>query len=288
MHGPRSVAGRDDRLWHDILFPTLRRLIDLGYFSLTVRGAELVPREGQVLFVDNHAGWFPFDAFFLNLAISDHVGRDRIPYTATLDLALQTPVLGPILTKLGGLPASWFRRPERLPAEVQSCAMFPEGSAGNCKPFWNAYRMREWNRSFLRYALLRRALIVPVAIVGGEESMPVAWELKALKGWLGTAVPIPLAPVPLPTAWEIVFHAPIDVSNKPSKVHRELAEQIRQLVQDTLDERTQTRRLGRLSAFLSKERWSRGPSEEAAAMGAPVPEAEVAAQRERSLVAGGR
>src|SRR5271166_5140599 len=127
MTAPAIRDGRDNRLWSETIFPAMRALIRLGYFSFEVVGAELVPRGEPLLFVDNHSGWFPMDAFFVNLAIHDHVSPDLLPFTATLDAALAAPILGGLLSRLGGLPASAFTRPERLPDWVASCAMFPEG-----------------------------------------------------------------------------------------------------------------------------------------------------------------
>ena len=47
----------------------LRKLLQVGYFDLGVEGAEHLPRRGPVVYVANHAGWFPLDAFFVGLAI---------------------------------------------------------------------------------------------------------------------------------------------------------------------------------------------------------------------------
>jgi 1-acyl-sn-glycerol-3-phosphate acyltransferase len=256
---------RDNRLWREKIFPAMRALGKVGYFPFTVQGQENVPRGEPLLFVDNHSGWFPMDAFFVNLAIHDHVSPDLVPFTATLDSALAAPVLGSLLQKLGGLPASAFVRPERLPAWVNSCAMFPEGAMGNTKPFWHAYRMRPWHRGFVRYALARKAKIVPVAVLGAEESLPVAGRLEALRPLLRAAFPVPIVPLPLPARWEVVFLEPVDLATdtrfgKPSMTDsaygQRVADGIRAMVQAVLDARTTTRPIATLSRWVEE----RGPA----------------------------
>lgn len=193
------------------LVPLARALFKIGYFALEVEGAEHVPADGRAVFAANHAGWFPLDAFFLSIALSERLGPERAPVFAAADAALAAPVLGPFLRAAGALPASHFRRPERLPAGIGAVGIFPEGVAGNTKPFWKAYQMARWNRGFIRVAAALDAPIVPVAIVGGEECVPVAWTVKALEPWVGSIFGLPLSPIPLPTRWKVTFHAPVAV-----------------------------------------------------------------------------
>src|SRR5574340_1227750 len=191
------------------LFPPMRRLVAGGYFRFEVEGLEHVPREGRVVHAQNHAGWFPLDAFFLTFAVAEAYGIRRAPFFATQDAALAAPVLGPFLRRFGAVPASWFRRPEKLPDAIEACGIFPEGVRGNCKPFWEAYRMRDWNRGFVRVAIARDAVIVPAAVLGGEECLPVGWTVRLLEPVIGSLLPLPLTPIPLPTRWKIIFHPPV-------------------------------------------------------------------------------
>ena len=165
--------------------------------------------------------------------------------------------MGPFLRRLGGLPASAFRHPERLPAEFESFGICPEGVQGNCKPFWEAYRMHEWNRGFVKLAVTRRAPIVPVAVFGGEESLPVAWTVKALEPLIGSILGLPLAPVPLPARWKIVFHAPAYAIAPGNPMRRDpqycnaIAQRLQGVVQETLDREASRRPLARLSTFVA-------------------------------------
>jgi 1-acyl-sn-glycerol-3-phosphate acyltransferase len=249
------VAERDPVVQR--LLAAARALIRVGYFSFEVEGIEHVPREGRVVYALNHAGWFPMDAFFLTYAIAEAHGLSRAPFFATLDVAMAAPGLSAFLRKFGAVPASWFRRPDRLPPSVESVGMFPEGVRGNTKPFWEAYRMRDWNRGFARVAIARQAPIVPTAILGGEECLPVAWTVKILQPIIGSTLGLPLSLVPLPAHWKIIFHPPVRLDVPPSAVGNHaycsgVARDLQAVVQATLDREAAQRPLGRFSAKVAE------------------------------------
>jgi 1-acyl-sn-glycerol-3-phosphate acyltransferase len=236
------------------VLPVARRLVELGYFKLEVEGLEHVPASGRVVYALNHAGWFALDAFFVGIAIAQRFGVERAPVFATAEAALAAPVVGRFLRRSGAVPSSWFRRPERLPASVHSCGVFPEGVRGNCKPFWRAYRMVDWNRGFVRVAIARDAPIVPVAVLGGEECLPVAWTVRFLEPLIGSVVGLPVVPFPLPTRWKVVFHEPVHVAGGgrgtlgDAAFCNDVARRIQATVQATLDRESPRYPLGRLAA----------------------------------------
>jgi 1-acyl-sn-glycerol-3-phosphate acyltransferase len=236
----------------------IKVLLRLKYFSFEVEGTEHLPREGPVVYAQNHAGWFALDTFVLGHAVGETLGVSRTPYFAAHESALAAPVVGPFLQRLGGLPASWFRNPERLPPEIESYGICPEGVRGNCKPFWEAYRMREWSRTFVKLALVRNATIIPVAIFGGEECLPVAWTVKVLEPLIGSIVGLPLVPIPLPARWKVVFHEPVRLAAQanPSRPDRQyctdVARRVQGIVQETLDWEAHSHPLAQLSSFVSQ------------------------------------
>ncbi len=270
---PRAPEGAapviDDALWEERLAPAVERLVRAGYFSFHVEGAEHVPADGRAVFAQNHAGWFPLDALFVGLAIRRAVGPCRTPFFATAEAALAIPGLGPMLRRAGAVPSRWFRRPERLPARIRACAIFPEGVPGNTKPFWEAYRMRPWSRGFVRVAAALGAPIVPVAVLGGEECLPVAWTVRLLEPFVGSAFGLPLSPVPLPSRWRVVFHAPVRLGGDPRALLADggrsarAALEIERIVQRTLDGRARRYPLAHVSSWVAARR----------AQGAPGPAA---------------
>jgi 1-acyl-sn-glycerol-3-phosphate acyltransferase len=255
-----ALPSIDDALWERRLVPIVERLIRAGYFSFDVEGEEHVPRDGRAVFAQNHAGWFPLDAFFVGLGVRRAIGPCRTPYFATAEAALAIPVLGAFLRRVGAVPASLFRRPERLPARVRACGFFPEGIPGNTKPFWEAYRMRPWNRGFVRVAAALDLPIVPAAILGGEECLPVAWTVKLLEPLVGSAFGLPLALVPLPARWRVVFHAPLRLGGDRRAVLTDgersaaVARGVQGVVQGTLDRLAPRYPLAHVSSWVARGR----------------------------------
>jgi 1-acyl-sn-glycerol-3-phosphate acyltransferase len=238
---PHALPPIDDILWEQRLVPIVESLIRARYFSFEVKGAEHVPRDGRAIYAQNHAGWFPLDAFFVGLAIRRVLGPCRTPHFATAEAALALPVVGPFIRRVGAVPSGWFRRPERLPRNLRACAFFPEGVPGNTKPFWEAYRMRPWNRGFVRVAAALDLPIVPAAILGGEECMPVAWTVRILEPLVGSRFGLPLSLLPLPARWRVVFHPPVRIEDPHAVLvdgsrSAAIAAGIRGTVQRTLDQ----------------------------------------------------
>jgi 1-acyl-sn-glycerol-3-phosphate acyltransferase len=165
-------------------------------------------------------------------------------------------VVGPFIRRVGAVPSAWFRRPERLPARMRACGFFPEGVPGNTKPFWQAYRMRPWNRGFVRVAAALGLPIVPAAVLGGEECLPVAWTVKLLEPFVGSSFGLPLSLLPLPARWRVVFHPPVEVE-EPRAVLGDgarsaaIADRVRDTVAATLARDTQQRPLARVSSLIS-------------------------------------
>ncbi len=198
----------------EFFFPLLKILLRTGYFSLEAGGLENIPRRGKSVFVCNHSGWFTLDTFFVGMVMMEKGGIDpqHLPYGIAQDILCKIPLLKSLFSlEHSFVPSSWLKSPESMPEGVQSIGIYPEGAEGNCKPFWQAYRMAPWKTGFVRYALKRRAKIVPIAIVGGEESFPSLWVTEKLRAFFGTKFPVPALPFPLPAKWKITFMKPIDL-----------------------------------------------------------------------------
>lgn len=243
------------------VLPALRKLIEWKYFSLSVDGVEHVPRSGPFILAANHAGWLTIDTFFGALITEDYLGIERLPWPAGQDFMFKLPKLGKFFADSGVFPASWLRTPEALPPEMEIFCVYPEGAEGSCKSLVHAYNMKEWKTGFLRLALARKAPIVPVAIVGGEEAFPSLLPIRSLKSIAGTILPLPVSFMPLPSRWKFVFHEPVDVCKalneggdfETSDIEvqksrlRTLAADIRNHVQATLDRETADYPLARIS-----------------------------------------
>ena len=203
-----DVYGRDARL-SEALAPLLDFLYS-RWFRVEVEGAAHVPTGGALL-VANHAGALPLDGPMLHEALRRE--RPELPEARWLaeDQVFYAPVLGTLFNRLGAVRAS----PDsatRLLAEGRPVLIFPEGIQGIGKAFRDRYRLQRFGRGgFVKLALRTRRPILPVAIMGAEETLPLLGKLPG--GLFGVPyVPVtPLGPLPLPAKWRIRIGEPIAV-----------------------------------------------------------------------------
>jgi len=236
------------RGWLDWLFDS--------WWRVRVTGIELVPDAERVLFVANSAGILPWDALMVAHAVERLHPSRRRPRPLVADWLATLPFSQSRLARMGAVRAC-AENAERLLLSGQWVIAFPEGQKGSLKPFRERYRLQRFARGgFVPLAARLDAAIVPVAIVGAEETYPVLFEPRALRRLLGVPVPItptfpllgPLGIVPLPSQWRIRFGAPIrfdaaarERSRDPLFVNR-TREQVRGLIQALLEEELPRRR----------------------------------------------
>jgi 1-acyl-sn-glycerol-3-phosphate acyltransferase len=231
-----------DREWTEALMP-LFRVVARRYWRVEVDGVEHLPRSGGALLVSNHAGVLPWDGAMIKVAVFDAVDRHARALIATW---------------FGELPvASWFLRrtgqtlghPDdtlRLLRAGELVLVFPEGIRGTGKPWSERYRLRRFGRGgFVEVALRAGVPIIPVSVVGSEETYPMLADLSGIAKLLGMPYfPItptwpllgPLGLLPLPSKWRITFHAPIEVAaaaqQEPERARvMELADSVRVTIQ---------------------------------------------------------
>jgi 1-acyl-sn-glycerol-3-phosphate acyltransferase len=222
------------------------------WFRVEARGIEHVPTRGAALLVANHAGSLPYDSAMVMQAVrKDHPAR-RDVRPLVEDAVFHLPWLGPLMNRIGGVRAC-PENAERLIAKGELVAVFPEGVKGMSKLWRDRYRLQRFGRGgFVKLALRTGAPIIPVAVVGAEEALPllgrVTWFAKSVGipyvpvtptfPWLG-----PLGLVPLPSKWRIAFGAPLRFADEfgPEAADDRLlvgrlSEQVRAQVQTMVDE----------------------------------------------------
>jgi 1-acyl-sn-glycerol-3-phosphate acyltransferase len=200
-----------------------RPLLDWLYtrwWRVVVVGADSIPDVPRVLFVANSSGPLPWDALMLAHAVERSHASHRRPRFLVSDHAMAAPFLAPLLARLGAVRAH-PQNAERVLDRDEWLIAFPEGRRGALKPFRERYRLARFGRgSFVSLALRRRASLVPVAIVGAEETHPLLGRSELAERVLGTSLPLtptfpwlgPLGLVPLPSQWRIRFGAPLDLA----------------------------------------------------------------------------
>ena len=145
------------------------------WFRCEVEGIENVPSSGGALLVSNHAGALPPDAAMIAKAIKEEHARPR-----PLHLTVEHFFKGYPGLQHARRPRSAACPPTRPTCtaccddEEQLVLVFPEGRKGTEKLYKDRYRLRRFGRGgFVEAAMRARAPIVPVAVVGAEEAMPI-------------------------------------------------------------------------------------------------------------------
>ena len=234
--------GKDGTL-SGVLQPVLDFLYE-RYWRVSVQGASHVPT-GPVLLVANHSGALPLDGPVLQQSLTRERPDLQEARWLAEDQVFHAPMLGTLMNRLGAVRAC----PEnalRLLDELRPIIVFPEGIQGIGKPFAQRYQLKRFGRGgFVKLALRTGAPIVPVAIVGAEETVPLLAKLPA--GFLGLPY-LPVTPPPLPARWTIRFGEPIGVGDVPPEAAEDLSEVQR------LTERTREAIQGMLQALLRERR----------------------------------
>lgn len=147
------------------------------WFRVEWEGLENIPRTGGALLVANHAGAIPADAPMLMHGIEQELGR---PVYGLADNWFRTiPVVGTGWSRTGGVPAHRDNAHRILQDHGQLALVFPEGTKGPSKLVSERYQLRRFGRGgFVETAMRAGVPVVPVAVVGAEEAMPILYRVK--------------------------------------------------------------------------------------------------------------
>lgn len=188
---------------------TLCRPLHRYYFRVRSTGTEHVPRRGPAILVANHAGTLPVDGAVLWMDVLEHTGRILRPI-ADLFVA-GFPLVNTMFARVGVVSGT-RANVRRLLDGGELLAIFPEGVSGVAKPFRERYHLQRWQVGHAELAIRHRVPIVPVAIIGSEESWPVAVRVPGIRVFGAPYLPLPIAPVPLPVPYHLRYGAPIDLA----------------------------------------------------------------------------
>ncbi len=179
-----------------------RTLVDFYYhvwFRTEVEGLENVPSNGSALLVSNHSGALPPDAAMIIKAVKEDQQRDVRVLVEHFFKGY--PGFSMLLPKIGAVPAHPANVQRLLFDEQRLVLVFPEGRKGTEKLYKDRYRLRRFGRGgFVESAMRAKAPIVPIALVGAEEAMPVFAQLNPLARLTGL-IYAPLAPIVFPTLY---------------------------------------------------------------------------------------
>jgi 1-acyl-sn-glycerol-3-phosphate acyltransferase len=239
--------GRSERV-ERLVDRTLYGFLYHYWFRVAVDGIENVPSAGGALLVANHGGALPPGGAMIAKAIAEEHPRPRSVALATERSYAGIPGVGMVLTKVGaisGHPANVHRL---LFDEQQLVLAFPEGREGSAKALSERYRLRRFAVDPIQAAVRAGVPIVPVAVVGSEEAVPVLARVGMLRRL--TRLPaVPVAPlVPLPAKFSIRFLEPIPPADLGTEPWRDaglleaLSHDLRALIQENVLEMVADRR----------------------------------------------
>jgi 1-acyl-sn-glycerol-3-phosphate acyltransferase len=231
----------------------LFRLLRRRWWRVEVVGLEHVPDDRPVMFVANHSGLLPWDGVVLAETIEEAQGPARRPRFLIADWLITLPFVQPALARLGGVRAC-RENAERLLATGRSVVAFPEGVKGAAKAFRDRYRLQRFGRGgAVRLALAAGVPIVPVAIVGAEETHPILFKLATPARLLGLPfLPVtptfpwlgPFGALPLPSKWVVSFGEPLSSAGASpaqadddllvARLTEELRSEVQRLVKEAL------------------------------------------------------
>lgn len=164
-----------------------RRLYDPVYrrwFRAEWEGLDRIPTEGGALLIANHAGAIPSDAPVILHGIETELGRPV--YGLADHVFREIPVVGTLWARLGGVVAHPDNAIRLLRDDRQLVLVFPEGTKGTGKHVSERYRLRRFGRGgFVEIAMRAGVPVVPIAVIGAEESMPILASSTTLAKALG-------------------------------------------------------------------------------------------------------
>jgi 1-acyl-sn-glycerol-3-phosphate acyltransferase len=152
------------------------------WFRVEVEGIENVPSSGGALLVSNHAGALPPDAAMIAKAVKEEHPRPRSVHLTVEHFFKGYPGFSMLVSKVGGVPAHPANVHRLLHDEEQLVLVFPEGRKGTEKLYKDRYKLRRFGRGgFVEAAMRAQAPIVPIAVVGAEEAMPIFAHMNLLQ-----------------------------------------------------------------------------------------------------------
>jgi 1-acyl-sn-glycerol-3-phosphate acyltransferase len=231
-----------------------RTVVDFLYhlwFRCEIEGIENVPSDGAALLVSNHSGALPPDAAMIVKAVKEEHPRPRPVHLTVEHFFKGYPGFSMLVPKIGGVAAHPANVQRLLYDEQQLVLVFPEGRKGTEKLYKDRYRLRRFGRGgFVEAAMRGRAPIVPIAVVGAEESMPAFAQLKPLQRLTGL-IYFPITPTwphlgllgmvgYLPAKFKIRFLPPVqtdDLGEEPwedKALVQTIAHDVRATIQEEL------------------------------------------------------
>jgi 1-acyl-sn-glycerol-3-phosphate acyltransferase len=236
------------------------------WFRMQIEGWEKIP-DPPVLLIGIHSGApFVWDAWTIGVQWWRHFGTRRPLHGTAHDALMAAPLIGSYFRRMGVLPAAPDSIATAL-AEGHDVALWPGGERDSLRPWTKRDEAILAGRTgFIKLAIRGCVPIVPIATVGGPDSMPVLATGKRLAKMLqldkvarlkmfpiALQAPWGISPallpeIPLPTKIRTAFQEPVELDCDPERGEDEdyvegKYEEVRLSIQRGMDALARRRRL---------------------------------------------
>ena len=236
------------------------------WFRMELEGWENIP-DAPILLVGIHSGApFVWDAWTIGVQWWRRFGSSRPLHGTAHDALMALPGVGAYFRRMGVLPAA----PDSISAALAAghdVALWPGGERDSLRPWTRRDEAILAGRmGFVRLAIRSAVPIVPIATVGGPDSMPVLASGRRLAKALALdkvarlkmfpiALQVPwgvspalLPELPLPTKIRTAFQEPVTVDSDPDRAEDEeyvesKYQEVRDRIQAGMDALARRRRL---------------------------------------------
>lgn len=182
------------------------------YFRVEVSGLENIPKDGRVLIIPNHSGQLPIDGMLTAYAMLTNPSSPRVPKAMVERFFPTIPFVGNWLSSIGSIIGDPYNCAKLLEND-EAIIVFPEGVRGSGKLFKDRYKLQRFGNGFMHLAMKHETPIVPVGIVGLEESIISFANMKPVADFLGIPYAPFIIPAIFPTKVYIHFGKPLYFEN---------------------------------------------------------------------------
>jgi 1-acyl-sn-glycerol-3-phosphate acyltransferase len=207
------------------------------WFRMEMEGWDRLP-DPPALLVGIHTGApFVWDAWTVGVQWWRRFGAERVLHGTAHDALMAAPLIGGYFRKMGVLPAA----PDSITAALAAghdVALWPGGEVDSLRPWTERDKAVLGGRTgFVKLAIRSGVPIVPIATVGGADSMPVLVRGRRFARWLqldkvarlkmfpiAVSAPWGIGPamlpeIPLPTKIRTAFLDPIELDSNPDRAN---------------------------------------------------------------------
>jgi 1-acyl-sn-glycerol-3-phosphate acyltransferase len=236
------------------------------WFRMEMEGWERLP-DPPALLIGIHSGApFVWDAWTVGIQWWRRFGDERTLHGTAHDALMAAPGIGAYFRRMGVLPAA----PDSIAGALAAghdVALWPGGEVDSLRPWVKRDEaVLAGRKGFVRMAIRAGVPIVPIATVGGPDSMPVLFSGRRLAKVLqldrvarlkifpiALSAPWGIGPamlpeIPLPTKIRTAFQEPIELDSDPERAEDdayvdEAYEEVRGSIQRGMDALARRRRL---------------------------------------------